>query len=68
MLTNMATFKPEHDPVAEELDRLLTGEERDALAQRNVPEDVRAEILEDLQRRHDAELEHELPEDYSPEE
>lgn len=44
-------FTPKHEPLSQELDELLTDEERDSLSRADVPDDVRAEILERLERR-----------------
>lgn len=56
-------FRPEHEPLPQEFERLLTEEERDTLSRADVPDDVRAEIFEQLERRKDAQIEHEEAED-----
>lgn len=58
-------FTPKHEPLPQELDRLLTDEERDTLTRTTVPDDVRSEIFERLQRRNETELEEEQAEDRS---
>ena len=45
----------------DELDALLTDEERRLLAREDLPDDVRAEIRDRLERRRIEELENELP-------
>ncbi|MDE2480563.1 MAG: hypothetical protein KGN02_00035 [bacterium] len=49
------------EPTEEELDELLTDEERRLLARGDLPDDVRAEIRDRLERRRIEELEEELP-------
>ncbi len=44
-------FTPENEPLPEELERLLTDEERDTLARESVPDEVRADIFERLESR-----------------
>lgn len=56
---------PNHEPLSQEFDVLLTAEERDVLARPNVPDDVRAEIFEALERRRESEREHAQAEDKS---
>lgn len=56
-------FTPKHEPLPQELERLLTDEERDALSRATVPDDVRAEIFERLERRSETEREEEQAED-----
>lgn len=56
-------FTPKHEPLPQELDRLLTDEERDTLSSASVPDDVRAEIFERLERRSQTEREEEQAED-----
>lgn len=58
-------FTPKHEPLPEELDRLITDEERDVLARPGVPDEVRAELFERLERRRDLEREEEQAEDRS---
>lgn len=58
-------FTPNHEPLPEEFERLLTEEERDALSRPGVPDEVRAEIFERLERRHEAEIDEEQAEDRS---
>lgn len=58
-------FTPKHEPLPQELDRLLTDEERDTLSRTSVPDDVRAEIFERLERRNETEREEEQAEDRS---
>lgn len=56
-------FTPKHEPLPQELEGLLTDEERDALSRATVPDDVRAEIFERLERRSETEREEEQAED-----
>lgn len=56
-------FRPEHEPLPEEFERLLTEEERDTLSRADVPDDVRAEIFEQLERRKETRIEQEEAED-----
>ncbi|HET9096771.1 MAG TPA: hypothetical protein VFN37_08920 [Candidatus Baltobacteraceae bacterium] len=56
-------FTPKHEPLPQELERLLTDEERDALSRASVPDEVRAEIFERLERRSQTEREEEQAED-----
>lgn len=58
-------FTPKHEPLPQELDALLTDEERDALSRPSVPDDVRAEIFEQLERRRELEREERQAEDRS---
>lgn len=58
-------FSPKHEPLAQELERLLTDEERDALSREGVPDEVRAEIFERLERRRELDLEQAEAEDKS---
>lgn len=58
-------FTPKHEPLPQEVDTLLTNEERDALARPGVPDDVRAEIFERLERRRETEIDEEQAEDRS---
>lgn len=58
-------FTPKHEPLSQELDRLLTDEERDTLSRSSVPDDVRAEIFERLERRRNADIEQAQAEDKS---
>lgn len=58
-------FTPKHEPLPEELDRLITDEERDVLARPGVPDEVRGELFERLERRRDLEREEEQAEDRS---
>lgn len=58
-------FTPRHEPPPEEIERLLTGEERDTLSRANVPDDVRAEIFERLERRREIEIDEAQAEDKS---
>lgn len=56
-------FRPEHEPLPQEFERLLTEEERDTLSRADVPDDVRAEIFEALERRKETQIEQEEAED-----
>lgn len=58
-------FKPRNEPLPQELDRLLTDEEREALSESGMPDDVRAELFERLERRRDAERDAAQAEDKS---
>ena len=58
-------FSPKHEPLTQELERLLTDEERDALSREGVPDEVRAEIFERLERRRELDLEQAEAEDKS---
>lgn len=58
-------YTPNHEPLPQELDRLLTDEERDVLARSGVPDEVRSEIFERLERRREIEREEEQAEDRS---
>lgn len=51
----------DQEPTEEELDDLLTDEERRLLARDDLPDDIRAEIRDRLERRRIEELESELP-------
>jgi hypothetical protein len=48
------------DPADEDLQALLTDEERRSLDDPDVPEEVKQELLERLERMHEAELEDRL--------
>ena len=58
-------FTPKHEPLDQELDRLLTDEERDVLTHPNVPDEVRSEIYERLERRRTLERDSAQAEDHS---
>lgn len=48
---------PENEPAQNDLESLLTDEERRALANPSVPEDVKSEIAERLERFREQDLE-----------
>lgn len=50
-------FTPENEPTTKDIDELVKDEERDEIAKENVPDEVRAEIFEELERRRQAEQE-----------
>ncbi len=54
---------PENEPTQEEIDALLTGEERQVLDIPGVPDEVKAEIQDALERREEDDLEQERAED-----
>ncbi len=54
---------PENEPTQEEIDALLTGEERQVLEIPGVPDEVKAEIQDALERREEDDLEQERAED-----
>jgi hypothetical protein len=54
---------PDNEPVQEEFERLVTDEERRALEDPSVPEDVKTEIMERLNRFREADLERARAED-----
>jgi hypothetical protein len=58
-------FTPDNEPLPQDLERLLTDEERDTLSRAAVPDEVRAEIFERLERRKEVELDEEHAEDRS---
>jgi len=49
----------ENEPTQEEIDALVTGEDRQVLEIPSVPDDVKAEIQEQLERREDDDLDQE---------
>ncbi len=55
--------KPENEPIQESIERLLTDEERETLRAPGVPDDVKNEIMERLERFREADLEHARAED-----
>lgn len=54
---------PENEPTQEEIDALGTGEDRQVLEIPSVPDDVKAEIQEQLERREEDDLDQERAED-----
>ena len=54
---------PENEPTQEEIDALVTGENRQVLEIPSVPDDVKAEIQEQLERREEDDLDQEQAED-----
>jgi hypothetical protein len=60
-------FTPRHEPLPDEIERLLTDEERDTLSRANVPDDVRAEIFERLERRREIDTDEAQAEDKTDE-
>lgn len=54
------------EPTPEELEALLTGEELSVTHEPEVPDDVKEEILEDIERRRERDAEAEQPEGSSP--
>jgi hypothetical protein len=55
-------FLHPQEPLPLELEALLTDEERHVLAEPDVPDDVKAEIMTRLERRRQADLEEEAAE------
>ncbi len=54
---------PENEPTQEEIDALVTGENRRVLEIPSVPDDVKAEIQEQLERHEEDDLDQERAED-----
>lgn len=54
---------PENEPVQTDIEMVVTDEERQALDDPNVPEEVKAEIVERLERFRQADLEQARAED-----
>ncbi len=52
---------PENDPNTDEFETLLDDEDRELLEKPDVPDDVKAEVTERLERRHDDEALDEEP-------
>jgi hypothetical protein len=52
---------PENDSTTDEFETLLDDEDRELLERPDVPDDVKAEVTERLERRHDEELLDEEP-------
>ncbi len=50
---------PEKNPNTDEFERLLDDEDRELLEKPDVPDDVKAEVTERLERRHEDELDEE---------
>ncbi len=50
---------PENDSKTDEFETLLDDEDRELLEKPDVPDDVKAEVTERLERRHEKELEEE---------
>ncbi len=57
---------PDNDPGPEELEALLEGEERSLLDNPAVPDDVKAEVTERLDRHGDEILEEEIEDEPPP--
>ena len=55
----MNPLHPENEPAADELEALLVDEERAVVERPDVPDDVRSELLEDIERRHEREIDEE---------
>jgi len=54
---------PENEPPQEEIEHLLTDEERRLLNDPSVPDDVKAEIMERLERFEESDLEEKQADD-----
>lgn len=52
-------MQPKDEPVQEQIEHLVTDEERDTLARPGIPDDVRNEILHRLDAFRDSDLEEE---------
>lgn len=57
---------PENEPDREELENLLDDEERALLDNPNVPDEVKSEVTERLERLHDEDLDGELEDEPPP--
>ncbi|HYL27112.1 MAG TPA: hypothetical protein VEW74_04700 [Candidatus Nitrosotalea sp.] len=57
---------PDNEPNAEELEKLRDDEERRLLERPDVPDDVKAEVIERLERFEDEELEDEIEDEPPP--
>ena len=57
---------PENEPNPEELQELLNQEERGILERADVPDDVKSEVNERLERHDDEELEEEIEDEIPP--
>jgi hypothetical protein len=57
---------PENEPDSEELENLLDDEDRRLLEKPDVPDEVKSEVSERLERWHDEELEVELEDEPPP--
>jgi hypothetical protein len=55
----MDPLHPSNEPTTEELEALLVDEERSVAENPDVPDDVRTELLEDIERRHEREIDEE---------
>jgi hypothetical protein len=55
----MNPVRPNNEPTTEELQALLNDEERSIAERPDVPDAVRGEIIDDIERRQDAEIEEE---------
>ena len=51
--------RPNNEPTTEELEALRDDEERDIAEKPDVPDDVREELFEDIERRHEVEIDEE---------
>lgn len=54
---------PDNEPEQTSIERLLTDEERRTLSQPDVPEEIKAEIMERLERFRESDLEDERGDD-----
>lgn len=52
----MNPLHPGNEPTTDELEALLVDEERSVAEKPDVPDDVRTELLEDIERRHEREI------------
>jgi hypothetical protein len=57
---------PENEPDSQELETLLDDEDRALLENPNVPDDVKSEVAERLERLHDEDLEEEIEDEPPP--
>lgn len=55
----MNPLQPSNEPATDELEALLVDEERTVVEKLDVPDDVRTELLEDIERRHEREVDEE---------
>lgn len=55
----MNPLHPSNEPSTDQLEALLIDEERDVVEKPDVPEDVRTELLEDIERRQEREIDEE---------
>ena len=55
----MNPLHPTNEPTTDELEALLVDEERTVVEKPEVPDDVRSELLEDIERRHEREIDEE---------